>query len=295
MRGWVKLNIRDFLFGEFRRLDVGDKAVFFQFLLLASMSPREGIISVTEDIGYTNEQLCSILNVQKDILEKAIENLKEKGLIEVDEQNRIIIKNYMRYALAYTSKDYEARQQKEREREKFEDLMSNDIYVQDLLSYLHQIGFPRKTLKSEYDRRELFEIFLKCDADEQVMLEKFKLLVNEKERLREMRVFNLKWINLAWDRITSDKYFVYNQRMVPENILKQSIHMVAKYIVKNNIKYDEDLLQKVAKDYIIANKSNMTVRTVVDMLKLYLKEVDYGSQNQKDIQAQVNENESHET
>ena len=85
-----------------QELEPAERWIWFGFLLLAGDSPYEGKIAVTETVGYTDEQLASILKVNAvEILNAKTSMIKHKK-ITVNKKTKIItICNWKKYQSEY--------------------------------------------------------------------------------------------------------------------------------------------------------------------------------------------------
>ena len=101
-RTWIKLYVDQTLRGTcFSELDPGERFIWFGFLLLAGDSPWPGLITATEILGYTDEQLSCLLKVQSSLIKVAKRKLVKFEKIMVDENNKIKIINWKRYQSEY--------------------------------------------------------------------------------------------------------------------------------------------------------------------------------------------------
>jgi len=99
-------------------------------------------------------------------------------------------------------------------------------YHTQIVMLLQQLGFMRKSLRSEDDRRELREILAKCDGDIDLMIIKLNRLVKERAfRLLLHRNNQIKLSKLRenWDELTVD---VDIQDMKGWSLDKLAIHCI---------------------------------------------------------------------
>jgi len=81
--------------------DPAERFVWFGFLLLAGDSAYEGKISLTENIGYTDEQLGSLLKCDIQTIKNAKVKMLKYDKIEVFANNVIQIVNWKKYQSEY--------------------------------------------------------------------------------------------------------------------------------------------------------------------------------------------------
>lgn len=103
---WVKLFVdqilRGSLFSEME--DPAERFVWFGFLLLAGDSPFEGKIALTEDIGYTDAQIASMLKCAPRLITSAKRKMVQHEKIRVLPNNVIVIVNWKKYQSDYRRK-----------------------------------------------------------------------------------------------------------------------------------------------------------------------------------------------
>lgn len=101
-RTWIKLYVDQILRGTcFEELDEAERFVWFGFLLLGGDSPYPGIISATEEIGYSDEQLADLLKTTPDLIKQAKRKMLEFNKIEIDDKEKIKIVNWEKYQSEY--------------------------------------------------------------------------------------------------------------------------------------------------------------------------------------------------
>lgn len=81
--------------------DPGERFLWFAFLLLAGDSPYEGKIALTEDMGYTDEQLGSMLKCDPGLIQRAKKVMVKYDKIKVLKNNIIQIVNWKKYQSEY--------------------------------------------------------------------------------------------------------------------------------------------------------------------------------------------------
>lgn len=83
-------------------LDPAERFIWFGFLLLAGDSPYEGQISITEEIGYTDDQLGSLLKCDPKIIRSAKKKMVKYEKISIDDRGIIQILNWYKYQSEYS-------------------------------------------------------------------------------------------------------------------------------------------------------------------------------------------------
>jgi len=102
-RNWIKLYVDQCLRGTMmdEMKDPGERFLWFAFLLLAGDSPYEGKIALTEDMGYSDEQLGSMLKCDPQLVKKAKKVMVKYDKIKVLKNNIIQIVNWEKYQSEY--------------------------------------------------------------------------------------------------------------------------------------------------------------------------------------------------
>jgi len=98
-RKWVKIYIEQSLRGTMMEEfpDPAERFVWFGFLLLAGDSPFEGKIAVTPTMGYSDEQLASMLKCEPRLITSAKAKMVRYEKIIVLDNNVIRIVNWKVY------------------------------------------------------------------------------------------------------------------------------------------------------------------------------------------------------
>ena len=81
--------------------DPGERFVWFGFLLLAGDSAYEGKITLTEDMGYSDEQLGSMLKCDPILIKRAKKVMVKFDKIKILDNNIIQIVNWKKYQSEY--------------------------------------------------------------------------------------------------------------------------------------------------------------------------------------------------
>jgi len=81
--------------------DPGERFLWFAFLLLAGDSPYEGKIALTEDMGYNDEQLGSMLKCDPNLIKRAKKKMVKFNKIKILKNNVILIVNWKKYQSEY--------------------------------------------------------------------------------------------------------------------------------------------------------------------------------------------------
>ena len=101
-RNWIKLYVDQCLRGSMmNELDPAERFVWFGFLLLAGDNPLDGKICISEDMGYTDEQISAMLKVELGILRSAKRKMVKHEKIRVLDNNVIEIINWEKYQSEY--------------------------------------------------------------------------------------------------------------------------------------------------------------------------------------------------
>jgi len=98
---WVKLWTHESLTGTLRReLEPDERSIWWDFLALAGDSAEPGKICIYPGVPMTKDQLCQILNVDRELLDRAMRKLARTGRIYIN--NDIIhIANWEKYQSEY--------------------------------------------------------------------------------------------------------------------------------------------------------------------------------------------------
>lgn len=97
-RPWVKLWTREYIHGTTRKeLDPAERSLWIDFMALAGDSPQIGNVCIAEDIGYTDDQLCRLLNVDNELLTRAIHKMIDAQKIKRNGTGVIEIINFWKY------------------------------------------------------------------------------------------------------------------------------------------------------------------------------------------------------
>ena len=102
-RNWIKIYIDQCLRGTMmdEMKDPAERFVWFGFLLLAGDSAYEGRIALTEDMGYSDEQLGAMLKCDASLIKKAKKKMIKFKKIEILKNNIIQILNWSKYQSEY--------------------------------------------------------------------------------------------------------------------------------------------------------------------------------------------------
>jgi len=103
-RNWVKIYVDQCLRGTMmEELEPGERWVWIGFLLLAGDSPWEdGTISITKNVGYTDEQLADLLKVPASTIKSAKKSMINHDKIEVYKSGIIRILKWHQYQSEYS-------------------------------------------------------------------------------------------------------------------------------------------------------------------------------------------------
>jgi len=101
-RSWIKLYIDQTLRGScFSEMLPEERFIWFGFLLLAGDNASEGKISVTENTGYSIEQLSDLLKCEPELINRSIKKMVKYEKIQVDKKNVIKIIKWEKYQSEY--------------------------------------------------------------------------------------------------------------------------------------------------------------------------------------------------
>ena len=99
---WIRLHVGKVLRGKlFYELEPDERFVWFGLLLLAGDSAYPGVITATEVIGYSDEQLGNLLRVDPKLIHRTKIKLLKTHRIRIDEKDAISIINWKKYQSEY--------------------------------------------------------------------------------------------------------------------------------------------------------------------------------------------------
>jgi hypothetical protein len=109
-RLWIKLWAQEVLHGTtLKELEPDERAVWFELLCAAGDSVVPGRVCISEEIGYTETQLCSLLKVNSKLLQRSLQVLEKVSKIKTNGNNIIEIINFAKYQ--GTDEDIEKRKE----------------------------------------------------------------------------------------------------------------------------------------------------------------------------------------
>ena len=95
---WIKLWVKEIIHGStLKELDVEERAVWFELLCLAGDSITPGKICISEEMGYTTDQLCHLLKINSKLLQRGLQVLEKVGKIKRNGANIIEVCNFVEY------------------------------------------------------------------------------------------------------------------------------------------------------------------------------------------------------
>ena len=102
-RSWVKLWCKQWLEGTLKDEDIAIRGVWAGFMALAGSGQYgdSGEIKIQNGIGFTDKQLCEILNIKKHLLKKAKLRFVDSQRIEISPKGAISIVNWSKYQSEY--------------------------------------------------------------------------------------------------------------------------------------------------------------------------------------------------
>jgi hypothetical protein len=83
--------------------------VWFELLCAAGDSVVPGRVCISEEIGFTEDQLCKLLNVNSKLLQRSLQVLEKVKKIKTNGNNIIEIVNFVKYQ--GTEEDIEKRKE----------------------------------------------------------------------------------------------------------------------------------------------------------------------------------------
>lgn len=118
-RNWIKIYPEGFLRRTlFKELIPAERWVWIGFLCLAGDSAIDGKICLTEDMGYTDEQIAKLLDTDINLLRMSKKKMIKFEKISVDKNNAIQILNWNIYQSEYRrQRDYREEYKKRLQRE----------------------------------------------------------------------------------------------------------------------------------------------------------------------------------
>ena len=177
-RNWIKLYVDQCLRGSMMtELEPAERFVWFGFLLLAGDSSFEGKICITETVGYTDEQLASMLKVDLQLLKTAKRKMVKFEKIAVREGNILEILNWKKYQSEYErQRPYREKGQKvtgqsytpklplegEGDRDREEEKKEEEERPRPGASYLQVVEQTFKAARYEFDQKTLLYIADLC-------------------------------------------------------------------------------------------------------------------------------------
>lgn len=188
-RNWIKLYVDQILGGSMMdELKNDERWSWIGLLLLAGDSRVEGHVCVINNIGYTDEQICGLLDIPLKTFKKAKDKMIKHKKIKVLENNVIQIVNWKKYQSEYrrqkkyrdsynqklqpkvTTKSDTLEERREKEEKRYNTNIYNNIYSQwnsfaekHGLSKIEKLNNTRKakikarTKDKNFDIQKLFE------------------------------------------------------------------------------------------------------------------------------------------
>jgi len=240
-RTWIKIYSEKWLRGSIRGENLEVRAVFIDLLALAGDSAYgdDGIIRLAPNCGFTDEQICKILNINDDVWIRAKKRLCETGRITVNAYNEIKIVNWKKYQSEYarqkeyrkkkeqkvTTESYNSKLQEklqgererdiEREREKKENINNNNIYTSVLNRNDTVTNSGQKKVKAkinfnfeteewenirELDKQKWKEAYPACDIEIELNQMREWLLSNPNKRKKNYRRFITNWLTRSQEK-----------------------------------------------------------------------------------------------
>lgn len=148
-RNWIKLYCDQTLRGScFDELKPDERFIWFGFLLLAGDSVIDGKISLTENMGYTDEQIAALLKVDNELLRRAKKKMIKFEKIRVLENNVIEIINWKKYQSEYQrQKPY-----RESYNEKLQEKVTNESNKEKEIKKEKENRIENNNIKAEFEQ-----------------------------------------------------------------------------------------------------------------------------------------------
>ena len=240
-RNWIKIYPEGFLRRTlFKELIPIERWVWIGFLCLAGDNALDGKICVTEEMGYTDEQLAKLLDTDLKILKSAKNKMVEFKKISVNENNVVSIVSWNTYQSEYqrqrdyrqerepkvTTQSYNAKLRIDRDididKEKDKEI-KNNIPYSEILNYLNEkagtnfqkvegnIKWIFTRWKEKYTLEDFYKVIdIKCDewkTDKKYckFLRPETLFGNKFDSYLNNKVVKTKTVNMDdinWDNIT---------------------------------------------------------------------------------------------
>ena len=97
-RQWIKLWTQEVIHGTtLRELAPDERAVWFELLCVAGDSVIPGKVCISEEIGFTDDQLCKLLKVNSKLLQRSLQVLEQVGKIKTNGSGIIEVCNFIKY------------------------------------------------------------------------------------------------------------------------------------------------------------------------------------------------------
>ena len=208
-RSWIKI-YTDILRGKtIKELNPAERWIWVGLLAAAGDSGYDGIICFTEDMGYTDEQLAKLLNVDLDVFitVKLKMASQEMGKITVDKNNIITINNWHLYQSEFS------RQKPYRDAKKLQEQVTNNIVTK---SYSPEL--PLDKIRLDKIRKDII-----------INKEDFKSSFNKKYKNQVIYdAINGRFILNAIEDFTIDLKIQYPD--ITEDILLKQLKNMAEYL-----------------------------------------------------------------
>lgn len=141
---WIRLWIEDTLRGTtFKELDYAERGIWFSLLLMAGEGRNPGVVEIRDGEAWSMEGLAEYIKCPVDVLKVNLQKLTNVNKIIVENDNRIVIKNWGKYQTSYRKEAYlKQNLTTEEEVEVDVDIKKEQYYGRSFL--LFWIAYPRK-------------------------------------------------------------------------------------------------------------------------------------------------------
>jgi hypothetical protein len=212
-RNWIKIYVDQCLRGTMmdEMTNPAERFIWFGFLLLAGDSPINGKIAITENMGYTDEQLGALLKCDSKIITSAKQKMVKYDKISTAKNNVIEIVNWGKYQSEYQrQKPYredEKLQPKvttksdalDRDRDKIENkIRKEEKKEKTTSSNIAKITFDftqKKFLNiTEEDKTIWKEAYPGCDIKQELLKMRSWLIADPKRQKTQYKRFINNWL-----------------------------------------------------------------------------------------------------
>jgi hypothetical protein len=99
---WIRLWVEETLRGTtFKELNCEERGVWFSLLVMAGDGRNLGTVELRDGVGWSVQGLAEYLGTTTEILETTLHRLQNVYKVDIDNHNRIVIKNWDKYQTSY--------------------------------------------------------------------------------------------------------------------------------------------------------------------------------------------------